>query len=150
MKTYQVDVYTGDVVSAGTNANVFLTLFGDKGDSGERELRHSETHRDKFERKHMDRFRIECGDLGNIFKAKIRHDDAGISADWYLDRIEVIHDIDTFIFHCEQWIRKSGDVKPEKTLYEKVSSDHIFRLDKAHFSQIYSFSKTTSGLSRIS
>ena len=45
-----VDVYTGDVRGAGTDANVFLTIFGDKGDSGERKLYKSETHSNKFER----------------------------------------------------------------------------------------------------
>lgn len=35
---------------AGTNANVFLTIFGENGDSGERKLAKSDTHYDKFER----------------------------------------------------------------------------------------------------
>ena len=48
--TYVVHVYTGDVSGSGTNANVFLTIYGDKGDSGERELKKSETNMDKFER----------------------------------------------------------------------------------------------------
>lgn len=49
-KKYLVNVYTGDVKGAGTDANVFLTVYGDKGDTGERKLSKSETHRDKFER----------------------------------------------------------------------------------------------------
>lgn len=32
--SYEIDVKTGDVRGAGTDANVFLTIFGDKGDSG--------------------------------------------------------------------------------------------------------------------
>ena len=47
---YTIRVFTGDVRGAGTNANVFLTLYGDRGDSGERKLVKSETHMDKFER----------------------------------------------------------------------------------------------------
>lgn len=49
-KKYVVDVVTGDVMRGGTDANVFLTIFGDNGDSGERQLSKSETNRDKFER----------------------------------------------------------------------------------------------------
>ena len=49
-KKYVVNVVTGDVRGAGTDANVFLIIFGDRGDSGERKLVKSETHRDKFER----------------------------------------------------------------------------------------------------
>ena len=50
MHNYEVFVYTGDVRSAGTDANVFLTMFGENGDTGERPLSKSETHKDKFER----------------------------------------------------------------------------------------------------
>ena len=50
MHNYEVRVYTGDIKSAGTDANVFLTMFGENGDTGERALTKSETHRDKFER----------------------------------------------------------------------------------------------------
>ena len=49
-KKYVVEVFTGDVRGAGTDANVFLTIHGDKGDSGERKLLKSETFTNKFER----------------------------------------------------------------------------------------------------
>ena len=45
-----IHVYTGDVLHAGTNANVLITVFGENGDSGERKLNKSEKHMDKFER----------------------------------------------------------------------------------------------------
>jgi hypothetical protein len=47
------EVYTGNVSGAGTDSNVFMTIFGELGDSGERELVKSETHRNKFERNHV-------------------------------------------------------------------------------------------------
>ncbi|CAF1547842.1 unnamed protein product, partial [Adineta steineri] len=120
MKQYTLDIYTGDKFGCGTNADVFCTIYGDKGDTGERELSRSETHRDKFERKQMDRFKIESADLGNIYKLKIRHNNKGLSPDWLLDRAEVIDDIRTYVFHCEQWLAKGkGDSKLERTLYEK-------------------------------
>ncbi len=123
MKQYIVQVYTGDKFACGTNANVFCTIYGDKGDTGERELEHSETHMDKFERGHMDKFKIDCADLGNIYKFKIRHDNAGISPDWLLSKVEVIDGIRTYLFYCEQWLAKGkGDSKLERTLYEKVNS----------------------------
>ena len=50
MRKYKVHVFTGDVKNAGTDANVFVTLFGDLGDTGERPLTKSEKHSDKFER----------------------------------------------------------------------------------------------------
>ena len=48
--TYTVSVRTGDMYGGGTDANVFLTLYGDLGDTGERKLRKSDTNGNKFER----------------------------------------------------------------------------------------------------
>ncbi len=50
MKNYIIEVYTGDKLRAGTNANVYIQIFGEHGDSGEKKLVKSETHMDKFER----------------------------------------------------------------------------------------------------
>lgn len=120
MKTYHVEVFTGDVLRAGTNANVFITLFGEYGDSGEKKLIKSETHMDKFERKQMDRFLIQAADLGRLFKVIVRHDDSAISSDWFLDRIEVADGRDKAVFLCERWLSKSKEDKLiERTLFEK-------------------------------
>ena len=53
MQKYKVHVNTGDVFRAGTDANVFITVFGESGDTGERQLKNSETYSDKFERGHV-------------------------------------------------------------------------------------------------
>ncbi|KAL3842214.1 hypothetical protein ACJMK2_020253, partial [Sinanodonta woodiana] len=122
MKKYTVNVHTGDVSGAGTDANVFLTIFGDKGDSGERKLHKSETYTDKFERDHIDVFKIEAADLGNLFKIRIRHDNSMISPAWYLDYVEVIDTTSnqSYMFHCERWLAKNkDDGKIERTLYVK-------------------------------
>jgi hypothetical protein len=47
---YIVKVYTGDVSGAGTDSNVFVTVYGTNADSGERQLKDSD-NRNKFERK---------------------------------------------------------------------------------------------------
>ena len=57
-KKYTVNVKTGDVSGAGTDANVFLIIFGDFGDSGERKLHKSETHRDKFEKGQVSQYSL--------------------------------------------------------------------------------------------
>jgi len=43
-------------MGAGTDANVFMIIFGENGDSGELALKNSETYKDKFERNHTDVF----------------------------------------------------------------------------------------------
>ena len=53
VRKYKVHVFTGDVKGAGTDANVFITIYGEYGDTGERQLGKSETHSNKFERKNV-------------------------------------------------------------------------------------------------
>ncbi|XP_054600445.2 lipoxygenase homology domain-containing protein 1 [Nothobranchius furzeri] len=120
--TYKVSVMTGDVNGSGTDANVFLTIYGDLGDTGERKLSKSETNKNKFERGSVDKFTIEAVDLGQVFKIKIRHDNSLVSADWYLDQVEVF-DEDTeevYLFLCERWLsRKREDRRIERVFYVK-------------------------------
>ncbi|XP_078580092.1 lipoxygenase homology domain-containing protein 1-like isoform X2 [Branchiostoma floridae x Branchiostoma japonicum] len=122
MKQYQVLVYTGDVKGGGTDANVFINIFGENGDTGERKLNKSETHMDKFERGQVDKFQLEAVDLGKVFKVKIRHDNAMLNPAWFLDKVEVVDlaDQETFVFHCERWLGKNkDDGKLERSLYVK-------------------------------
>ncbi|XP_067839158.1 lipoxygenase homology domain-containing protein 1-like [Heptranchias perlo] len=120
--TYKISVYTGDVYRAGTDANVFLTIYGDLGDTGERKLSKSESHTNKFERDQVDTFTIEAVDLGQVFKIKIRHDNSMASPDWYLEKVEVI-DVDleeNYLFMCERWLSKAKeDKRIERILFVK-------------------------------
>jgi hypothetical protein len=59
---YEVTVFTGSESGAGTNANVKITIYGTNGDTGKRELKQS--FRDLFEKGQVDKFQIECLDLG--------------------------------------------------------------------------------------
>ncbi|KAF7200543.1 transcript variant X2 [Nothobranchius furzeri] len=119
---YKVTVRTGDMFGAGTDANVFLTIYGDLGDTGERKLAKSENNKNKFERGEVDRFTIEAVDLGQVFKIRIRHDNSMLSADWYLDQVEV-QDEDTeevYMFLCERWLsKKKEDKRIDRIFYVK-------------------------------
>uniref|UniRef100_A0A8C9YR90 Lipoxygenase homology PLAT domains 1 n=1 Tax=Sander lucioperca TaxID=283035 RepID=A0A8C9YR90_SANLU len=109
--TYNVSVMTGDVNGGGTDANVFLTIYGELGDTGERKLSKSETNSNKFERGSVDKFTIEAVDLGQVFKIKMRHDNSMMCSDWYLDQVEVV-DGDTeevFLFLCERWLSRKRE-----------------------------------------
>ena len=46
---YEVSVFTGDKSKSGTDANVYLQIFGECGDTGYRRLMASKTHTNKFE-----------------------------------------------------------------------------------------------------
>ncbi|XP_078473113.1 lipoxygenase homology domain-containing protein 1 [Lampetra planeri] len=124
LRTYKVSVHTSDVRGAGTDANVFLTIYGDLGDTGERRLSKSETNTNKFERGQVDRFTLEAVDLGTICKIRVRHDNSMLHAGWLLDRVEV-YDAedgaeDSIVFHCERWLsREREDGLIERVLFAK-------------------------------
>ncbi|XP_065836583.1 lipoxygenase homology domain-containing protein 1-like [Oscarella lobularis] len=112
LQQYTVQVATGDVSGAGTDSNVYLTIYGDEGDTGERHLRSSQVHVNKFERANVDVFRIDAVPLGRLKKVKVRHDDSGPGSDWYLDRVEIsTHESESaVVFPCQQWLaRNRGD-----------------------------------------
>ena len=71
-RTYTVTVITGDKLGAGTDANLFLTMTGENGESPEIPLKDSETNRNKFERAQTDIFKLVTPDLGKVFKIKLR------------------------------------------------------------------------------
>ena len=52
---YEVTVYTGDVRGAGTNANVFLVMYGENGKSDRFDLGNKS---DNFERAQVDKFKV--------------------------------------------------------------------------------------------
>ncbi|XP_077979346.1 lipoxygenase homology domain-containing protein 1-like [Glandiceps talaboti] len=120
-RNYRVHVYTGDVKGAGTDANVFVNIYGEYGDSGERKLVKSETYTDKFERGHCDKFTVEAVDLGKLYKLMIRHDNSMLGPAWFLEKVEIIDDEnETFVFHCERWLGKNKeDGKIQRNLYVK-------------------------------
>ncbi|XP_074618352.1 lipoxygenase homology domain-containing protein 1-like isoform X3 [Acropora palmata] len=106
---YSVDIYTGDKWFAGTDANVLITIFGEKGDSGEKKLDKS---RNNFERGQKDSFRISSGDLGRLTKIWIGHDNTGVAAAWFLDKVTVedLQSGEIGTFSCQRWLSTSdGD-----------------------------------------
>ncbi|CAF1197861.1 unnamed protein product [Rotaria sordida] len=109
--TYIVHVFTGDKYGAGTDANVFLTIYGKSEDTGERELRQSKKNREKFERNQEDIFEIKAASLGKLKQIKIRHDDSNIGSAWYLDRVEIDdpETNQTYHFICQKWLATDKD-----------------------------------------
>ena len=121
--TYVLTVVTSDVRGAGTNAKVFVSLFGDHGEVGERRLPSKRKH---FERKREDIFRLpepkgkKCKEIGTLQRLVVRHDGSGMGAGWHLDRIDVRSERSgrAWSFYCNQWLDKSqGDKLIERELY---------------------------------
>ncbi|MER5385546.1 PLAT/LH2 domain-containing protein [Streptomyces sp. NPDC002688] len=120
---YRVIVVTGTASGAGTDANVYLTILGEKADgtassSGERQL---DTDRDNFEWGQVDVFSIESEDLGTLTSVTIRHDNSGARPGWFLDRV-LVEDEESqarYVFPCNRWLaRDEDDGQIVRTLYE--------------------------------
>jgi len=68
--TYKVNVITSDKFGSGTNANVYIIIFGKHNDTGIVPLATSKTHSDPFEQGHTGVFEIEAMDIGEPTKIK--------------------------------------------------------------------------------
>ncbi|WAR20922.1 LOXH1-like protein, partial [Mya arenaria] len=88
LEKYKVQVFTGTKSMAGTNANVYVNIFGERGDTSVRFLKKSQ-NMDKFERGKMDEFVLEAVSVLKLTKIRIGHDGKGIGAGWYLDKVVV-------------------------------------------------------------
>lgn len=109
---YIVETHTGNKAGAGTNADVFINLFGDFGDTGERWLEKSETHRDKFERDHVDVFKIEAVSLKHLKKVRIGHTGKKAGAGWFLKKVVVKQEGNPKYdqeFECNRWLAVDED-----------------------------------------
>ena len=109
---YIVEVQTGSKTTAGTNANVFINIFGELGDTGERFLEKSETNSDKFERNKLDVFRIEAVTLKKIKKIRIGHDGKGAGDGWFLKGVTVKQENSSKYdqtFECNRWLATDED-----------------------------------------
>ncbi|MDJ0597945.1 MAG: PLAT/LH2 domain-containing protein [Crocosphaera sp.] len=126
---YKIVVYTGDIRNAGTNANVYITLYGTRGQSNEYSLDNRENN---YQRGDTDEFTLRMANLGDITQVKIRHDNSGIAAGWYLNKI-VVNNPDSvqqgpWTFPCYKWLegkhnaRHLSVVKSER--YSEESEDY--------------------------
>ncbi|KAJ8339353.1 hypothetical protein SKAU_G00361390 [Synaphobranchus kaupii] len=108
--TYEVHVFTGTMWGAGTDANVFINVYGEVGDTGERRLKKS-NHLNKFEKGKEDVFSIFSIDLGPLKKLRIRHDNTQAHSAWFLDRVEIVDckDDTTYYFPCKRWLAIDED-----------------------------------------
>ena len=84
-------VITGSEKGAGTDAQVYVTLFGSDGKRTEKlHLNKSLTNKNPFERNQTDNFKVKGEYVGELVKLRIEHDNTGKFAGWFLDRVRRI------------------------------------------------------------
>jgi len=123
---YKITVYTGKKVGAGTDADVFITLYGNQGQSGAILLDDKKNNFESgkcvfkylirffifsfiFNRK--DEFIIECPTVGELNKILIAHNNKGAAPGWFLDRIlvEDLNEHRIYEFPCNRWLSTDED-----------------------------------------
>jgi len=83
---YKVTVNTSDIRAAGTDADVTIIIFGEKGDSGERTL---DTSANNFERAMQDIFFLDIDDLGVLKTIRVSHNNKGFGPGWHLADVKI-------------------------------------------------------------
>lgn len=109
---YEVVVVTGDKRMAGTDANVFITLFGPRNKSTQK-LALTKNGKDIFEAGKTDVFKLENLDyIGPIQKVRIEHDNSGTAPGWFLERV-VVSDLKDpkvkYFCPCSKWLARDED-----------------------------------------
>ena len=91
VETWQVTVYTGTQTSAGTDATVYLTIFGYKTNtvSVKTDAMLLDSEINNFERGSVDVFKIETIKLVKPYKITVEADNNGAVFDWYFVQVSV-------------------------------------------------------------
>ncbi|XP_059165226.1 lipoxygenase homology domain-containing protein 1-like [Physella acuta] len=131
---YKILVKTGNKFKAGTNANIFISLFGSRGTTGRIPLPHQD--KNSFERGSKDEFTVTSFNVGRVNSIEIGHDNRGIMAGWFLDYVIVTQAVaavdenivkpgsTTYRFDYNNWIAiDEGDRSLVKTI--KVTSTEV-------------------------
>ena len=106
---YKITVVTGNKEDAGTDAKVYITLYGKYRQSEEINL--WDLGKWSFEKGKTDIFYVHSPFLDLLNTIRIRHDNTGTKPGWYLDRIIVEDAVVgmTRIFICDKWLDKEKD-----------------------------------------
>lgn len=110
---YAIKVYTADENGAGTDSNIFIKLYGEKGETEEFELNRLISG-NAFEQYTIDVVELNLDDIGIITKFDLRSDKKWAGAAWRPDMIEILYNVtgpnlayhfqEKTVFHIQRWI----------------------------------------------
>ncbi|XP_063155355.1 oxygen-regulated protein 1 [Candoia aspera] len=127
---YKISIYTGTHPGAETNSNVYITIFGNQGDSGKRKLQMSSTNEVKFQCGQTDVFSVTAVSLGVLHKILIGHDGTGPGSGWFLQKVVIRFQEgaegkeEVIEFLCNRWLDEyQDDGKTERELIARKNSN---------------------------
>lgn len=68
---YSVRIKTGSMKNAATESNIYIQVFGDKGDTGVVELKQICDTKDKFSRGAITKINLQTVDVGNVSRRTV-------------------------------------------------------------------------------
>uniref|UniRef100_S4RSQ9 PLAT domain-containing protein n=1 Tax=Petromyzon marinus TaxID=7757 RepID=S4RSQ9_PETMA len=104
---YVVSVHVGERWGAETFAGVYMTLYGESGDTGCRKLLRSLQPGLKFQRGRTDSFLVEAVSLGQVRKVVIGHDGEGYGSGLFVKMVTVRESNSAAresLFPCWAWL----------------------------------------------
>ena len=104
--SYKFIVKTGTRTNAGTDSNIYFTLYGNKGKTNEFRT-NSYISGNAHEKGNVENFSLGLPDIGKISKIVVRSDMKNVAAGWDLSSIEVSSSTDKAIFIIDEWIDKT-------------------------------------------
>jgi hypothetical protein len=86
---YVIKTVTGNKIGAGTDANVYLIIYGDKSQTEKLHLSKQSGVDKLFEKGQTDVFTIKALNVGEIKKINISHDGKGVGSGWFVESISI-------------------------------------------------------------
>jgi len=129
---YRIEITTGTRIAAGTDANVYITLFDKDGyDSGEILLDNPGVN--DFERGDTNTFLVTALNMEDLDYIIIRHDNSGNYPGWYVDEIQVSNEEinKEWNFPLYQWL--ATDEPPNYQTQGRFYPEYSFSSYDSHF-----------------
>ncbi|CAF0711074.1 unnamed protein product [Brachionus calyciflorus] len=125
---WTIYVYTSRIKNAGTDAGVYMQIYGSKSNTTQFFLDDKNNSKKLFELGSCDRFDRTLSDIGKPIKIKIGHDNKGAFPGWHLEKIVLQNNItdEKFVFHCNRWLAKDeADHKTEVELTNETNKKSV-------------------------
>ncbi|XP_048580672.1 uncharacterized protein LOC5511245 isoform X3 [Nematostella vectensis] len=109
--TYNLSIKVGDVKGSGTDGNVYIQLFGEKGNTAKIQLRQAGDQKNRFEKGRTYKFTVDTVDIGKVDRIKLSHDHTGYGSGFFVEEVEVevpARD-DKVKFPCRCWLAQDVD-----------------------------------------
>ena len=155
---YEIKIETGDVKNAGTDAKVYIKLFGEYSKTSYLRLDDSKNN---YEKGAIDKFTLYHKYIGPIKKIKVKHDNSGKNAGWFLEKISIKSDSKKYNFTAREWLSDSRrGALPEVTLLEdtkrikynitvRTSNSKYAGTDAGVYIQLFGTNGKSTSLQRI-